>query len=151
MKKALKQKIAELEKKLALDFNEYKKLHPKTKKTQSDPMFAEMSQDPKKAPAQPKAPAKTSPTQAPKLKKPNRDEVRKFVVEFNAAKFAPDMSKLRNSKEWKSMSESQQDELVKKTIKEKFPQDAHLLDHVEGPDKVTIFNEIFDSPVHHGR
>jgi len=37
--KNIKEKIAELEKKLALSYEEYKKLHPNTKKTKSDPMF----------------------------------------------------------------------------------------------------------------
>jgi len=37
--KKIKEKIAELEKKLAISYEEYKKEHPKTKKTKSDPMF----------------------------------------------------------------------------------------------------------------
>jgi len=39
MKKEIIKKIAELEKKLALSYDEYRKLHPKTKKKPSDPMF----------------------------------------------------------------------------------------------------------------
>jgi len=46
--KKIKDKIAELESKLALDYNEYKKLHPKTKKTPSDPMFKDVGKKTKK-------------------------------------------------------------------------------------------------------
>ena len=58
MKKELVKKIAELEKKIALSFDEYKKLHPKTRKTPSDPMFK--TQDKQKKPSSNSAPASSS-------------------------------------------------------------------------------------------
>jgi hypothetical protein len=69
--KKIKDKIAELEKKISgISYKEYKKLHPKTKKTPSDSMFAPAKkQAPAKVPQKTQAPAKAQKKQAPKAPK----------------------------------------------------------------------------------
>jgi hypothetical protein len=131
-------KVADELEKTAIDYNEYKKLHPRTKKTPSDPLF--------KTEAQPDQGAKAPQS---KPKKPKNEEVRSFVTKFNAKKYVGEMEKLRSDNSFKKLPEAEQDKIVWNMVKEKFPQDAHMIEHIEGPDKQTILNEIFDSPVHY--
>jgi hypothetical protein len=110
-------KIASDLEKTALDYNEYKKLHPNTKKTPSDPMFKE-----NKPQQESQAPKQQAPNQQPKSepKQESAPKVKKTVSDFTDAEldeigFMPSYRKSLSDKEVleEYNAKNKVDELVK--------------------------------------